>query len=374
LKKFSVISSLISGMALGIVLVSFVGCNKGSSSGSGGGDMVASINGTPITEQEFLHYMMLKPSVEVLTNKGPVEARVNHSLGFQAFTDLVKQKLVLQMAKEQNVEPTDADINKEIAFRMEDNPNFIKGLQAQGLDTDMIKQALKVELSQDNLVGKGITVSDADVDQYKKDHPQEFKQPATIDLEWILVKTPEAKKQVDEQLSHGQRFSIVASQFSEAPGAKENQGDYPTKIESQVPKEIMAEVNKVKKLQPTAWLPGSNNSGFAKFYVVNRTPSSDIKMTDHLKELVKRRIRSQRGSNAREIQTQIMEKVKQSKVDIKMAGIQATWDQFTKQLNSGALGTPSTTPTPPAAPATTAGATTAGATTSGATAGTKTTG
>jgi hypothetical protein len=357
LKKFSVVSALVTGIGLGVALVSFVGCNKGAGAG-GGGDVVAVVNGTPITQQEFLHYMMLKPSVEVLSNKGPVDARVSHSIGFQAFNDLVKQKIVVQMAKDEGVYPSDADINKEIAFRMEDNPNFVKALQAQGLDTEMIKQALAVELSQDNLIGKGITVSDADVDAYRKANPKQFTQPATLDLQWILVKTPEAKKQVDDQLSHGQRFSIVATQFSEAPDAKERQGAFATNVESQISPDILKVVKNVAPLHSSDWLAGSNNSGWAKFYVVNRTPASDIKMTDHLKELVKRQIRNQRGANAREMPKQLLTKEQQSKIEIKMGGLQETWDQYVKQLASQ-TGTPaSTAPAPTAASPATAPATT----------------
>jgi len=342
-------------MALGVALVSFAGCGHGGSS-SGGGSVVATVNGTPITQDEFLRYLMLKPTVEVRSNKGAVEAPVAFPLGFQALNDLVKQKLVVQMAKQEGVYPTDADIAKEIQFRLDGDPNFVKNLNSQGLDMQMIKDALAVEMARDNMIGKGITVTDADIDQFKKDHPQDFMQPAMLNLQWILVKTPEAKKEVDDQLSRGQPFDQVAMQLSVVQNAKESHGAYPNSIESQIPKEILDVTKNIQPLHASDWLPGSNNSGYAKFYVVSRTPAKPVEMTDHVKELVRRQIKSIRGSSARDVGSEIVSQQKSSTINVNMPGLQDPWNAYVKQIAaqpSGSLGTgvPGAT-----APATTGGA------------------
>lgn len=330
MNKISVISALAVGLGLGVVVLG-IGCNRGGSS-SGSGGTVAVVNGTPITEQEFIHYLMIKPTVQVMSNRGPVDARVAQPLGFQALNELVQQKLVVQMAKDEGVYPSEKDITDEIDFRKETDANFVKNLMSKGLDLGMIKEALAVELSQENLIGKGITVSDADIDAYIKQHPEQFMQPATIDLRWILVKTAAGKKQVDDQLGRAQRFSIVASQFSEAPKAKETQGAFYTNDIKKIPADIVKAVAKIEPLHMTEWVAGANNSGFAKFYVENKTPAKKIDMTPHLREIVRRQVRKQRGENARSIGTQILASEKKSTVEIKMSGLQDTWDAYMKNL------------------------------------------
>lgn len=300
--------------------------------------MVAIVNGTPITQAEYVRYLMLKPTVTVQSNRGPQEAAVSFPLGFQALNDIVKQKLVVQMAKQEGVYPSDADLNKEIDFRKENDPNWVPNLQRQGLDLGMIKEALAVEMSRDNLIGKDVTVTDADIDQYKKMHPAEFMKPASMDLQWILVSSEAAKKQVDSQLSNGQRFDLVAQQFSEFPGARDSRGAYPTNDPRRMSPDLLKVVNKLEPLHSSDWqvANGSQGKGWAKFYLVKKTNAEPIEYTDHVKEMVRRRIRTQKGSGARDLGTEIMSQEKTGKIEVKMSGLQNTWDAYLKQLNGTA--------------------------------------
>lgn len=229
---------------------------------------------------------------------------------------------------------------------------------------EAIKQALKVELCQDNIVGKGITVTDADVEQYRKDHPEVFTDPARLELEWVWVKSEDAKKQVDDELAKGQPFNVVAMQFSEDPNAKTRNGEYNTDIEKQIPADIKKVTANVQPLHTSDWLAGSNNSGWAKFYVVKRTPATPVQMTDHLKEETKRQIRRDRGAKAREIQSQLLAEEQKSTVDIKLGGLQDYWEAHMKELaQAKAVGGASagTVPTPTASGTTGAATTTGGA-------------
>jgi len=363
-------------MALGVALISVSGCGKGGS-GAGGGSVVAVVNGTPITQDEYLRYMMLKPSVQIRTGRGAQDAPLAQPLGFQALNDLVKQKLLVQMAKQQGVYPTDTDVQNEIKFQVDGDPNFVKNLTAQGLDTDMIKQALAVEMSQRNLITKGITVTDADIEDYQKKNPKQFIEPTAYDIDWILVKKPEGKKQVDDELRRGQDFAQTAMRFSESQNAKEMKGTFPfnhlygTGSRTDIPyKEISEPISKTPALKTTDWISAPDNSGFAKFYVASITPEKKIVLNDHQKEVLRRLIKQQRGAKAQELGTQILEQQRTSKVDVKLAGLQEMWDNYIKQL-SAASAAPSLEKTVNTATGgTTAGAGTAGtpapATTAGA--------
>lgn len=313
-------------MVIGVSLVAFAGC-KG---GGGSSDVVATVNGVPITQAEYLRYMMLKPSVQVQSSRGPVDARLAEPIGFQALNDLVRQKILVQMAKDQGVYPTDDQITKEIQFQVEGDPNFVKRLSAQGLDTAMIKNALAVQMAQNNLITKGITVTPDEVDKYIAANPDKFTQPPSLDLDWILVHSEAAKKQADDDLRRGQPFEETAMRFSEATNAKDNKGAMPYHHLSELPKELQGPIGATEPLKSTDWIKASD--GWAKFYVVRKTPATKVPITDHIKELVKRQIAFQRGANAAEIGNQIQDKLKTSSVDIKLSGLQDTWDQYMKAL------------------------------------------
>ena len=336
-------------MVIGVAIVSFVGCKSGGSSG----DTVAVVNGMPITQDEYLRYMMLKPTIQVESNQGPVEARLAQPLGFQAFNDIVRQKIVAQMAKDQGVYPTDDQIVKEINFQVEGDPNYVKRLSAEGLDMNMIKQELAVQMSQNNLITKGITILPSEIDDYIKANPDKFTQPASFDADWILVHTDAAKQQVDDELRRGQPFDTTAQRFSEAPLAKDNKGAFQYHQIGQLPKELQGPIGSTPPLKATDWIKASD--GMAKFYIVQKTPATKVAITPHIRELVRRQLALQRGGNAGEIGSQIQDKLKAATINIKLPGLQDTWDQYMKALAQQ----PSTPAAQTAPTATTTGGTTA---------------
>jgi foldase protein PrsA len=377
LNKISTISAFLSGLALAGALFGVAACKK-SGAGAGGDETVAVVNNVPITKDEYLRYMMLKPTVTVQSNRGAMEARIAQPLGFQTLNDLVRQKLVAQMAIDEKVYPTDDEVTKEIEFRVQGDPNFVKRLNAQGLDPSMIKNALAVEMSQFNLLTKGITVTPAEIDKYIKDTPREFTQPEQVDLIWVLVRSEAQKKLVDEDLSRGQQFEETAMRFSEARDAKNNRGRVPVTNVKELDAELQGPISKTAPLASTNWIKDKDGN-WAKFYVNKRIPAQPIKITDRIRELVRRKIMLQRGGNANDLSARLQAKLKESKVEVSMLGLKDDWDRAMKNMAAAAAppslegavggatarapkpgaGTPGATP-PAAKPPTTAGGTTAG--------------
>jgi parvulin-like peptidyl-prolyl isomerase len=346
LKNVSVISALIAGTALGATLVGIVSCNKG---GGAGGDIVATVNGTPISKEEFLQYMMLKQSVKVMSNRGAVDAKVASPLGFQTLDDLVKQKLLIQMAKTAGVYPTDADVAKEINFQVEGDPNFVKNLTRQGMNTDMIRNALAVEISQRNLLTRGITVTDSDITNYIASHKKQFTVPESYDIVWVVVKNQADEKAVDDELKHGQDFAEVAKKYSIVPHAKEDGGMFNRHHLDEIPyPKIKDAIKKTPELKSTDWIPSDDQTGFAKFYVAKITPAKPVDMTDHLKEVLRRSLAMDKGSQAQDLQTQVTKQEVTSNVNIQMTGLQDIWKAYINSIQQqqavpslqGAMGGP----------------------------------
>lgn len=323
------------GLVIGVGLVGFFGCKSGGPSG----DTVAVVNGAPISQDEYLRYMMLKPSIQVESSQGPVQAQLAQPIGFQAFSDIVKQRLLVQMAKDKGVYPTNDEIVKEINFQLEADPNYVKRLTSQGLDMNMIKEELAIQMSQDRLITKGITVTPQEVQDYIDANPAKFTQPATFDADWILVHSDAAKKQVDDELRRGQPFDTTAQRFSEAPSAKENKGAFQYHQISQLPKELQGPIEATPPLKTTDWIKATDGS--AKFYIVQKTPATKVEITPHLRELVRRQLALQRGGNASELNAQIQDRLKAATVNIKLPGLQDNWDLYMKALAQQSSSAPS---------------------------------
>lgn len=334
MNKISLVSAVSLGLAIGVVSMAGSGCGK-SAGAAGGADTIATVNGTPITQEEYLRYLMLKPSVTVVSPEGrAVSLRPASTLGFQALEDLVQQKLVVQMAKDQGVYPTDKQIDEEVAFRVKQDPNFVKRLSMQGLNTELIKSALAVEMSQFNLLTKGITVTPSDVDNYIKSNPKRFTQPPSIDMLWILVRSEKTKDAAEEELRRGQPFDQVAMRYSEATNAKQSRGMFPFHQLTQLPKELQGPIGNTAVLKSTDWIKASD--GWAKFYVQKRTPAKPIPTSSpETREMIRRQIMLQRGQGGVELTNRIKQKMQGSQIAVSEPGLQDSWKQFEDRLKSG---------------------------------------
>ncbi|RYG31601.1 hypothetical protein EON81_22525 [bacterium] len=325
-----------------VVGTTFTACNRGGS-GGGGGDSLATFNGDRISKDEYYRHLERMGQVRVVTAQGTVPAPVaGGTLGFQALEDMVNRQAVLQVAKDEGVYPTDADIQKELDFQSSKAPDFLKNLTAQGLSIDSIKDDLRVQLAQEKVITKGITVSDEEVDRYIKGNPSKFRQPKLVQMRWIVVKSPDQKKQVDEALSSGQSFKDVAIRYSLAPNARDNEGRYTTPVYDDFPPVLKKLSDGLSEGKTSSWIADSGGAS-VKFYVESKTPARNVEITPVMKEEVKRSLARLRGQQGSDFQKKLQKKVLAAKIDIPNAPLAKRWseavdktkkDQASAQANS----------------------------------------
>ncbi len=315
---------------LSVLALLNVGCGGGAKAGSGGGDALVTVNGETISIADFHKYLETKGTVRVVTENGQVgTANVAETLGFQGLQDLIQQRLVLQMAKDEGVVPTEDELLKEIDFQKERNPDFLKNLTGQGLSMEDIKERITIDLAREKLITKGIKVTRQDAEKYVKDNPSQFINPATADCLVIFVRTEANRTRVDQELARGQSFSLVAQRFSQLPGAKADQR-YPIREIERMPTEIRVAIEKASSAQQTGWVRLSD--GFAKFYVQNKTAKSPIKMDDTKYEVVRRQLALEKGVRARDLDTTLLQKYKAAKIDVKYDGLKDLYKTFDERL------------------------------------------
>lgn len=350
--KQSYVYALVTLLALGVA-----GCGKktgDSGGGSGSSDTAASVNGDTISEKELLAYLSTKMNVNVITQQGQsVAAQATEPLAMQGMEELIKRKIWLQIAKEDNLLPTDAEVNAELDKRVAENPNYITTMTQQlGMTLDQIKQNIRNDLVQYKLITRGVTVTKDDVDSYIKEHKAQMIQPATADVLAVVVSSEAKKKPVDQDLANGSSFPSIVNRYSEDPSARQNGGKttIPLTVQTPFTKAILA----TDQTKTTNWIPIGGK--FVKFYIQKKTQTKPIEITDKIRENIQKQLAVQRGQMANDLEKMAFDKAKASKIEVEVPGLKSMWDQAFAKMKSasstpaGAPGAPSATPGAPATP------------------------
>jgi hypothetical protein len=333
------------------------GCHRGS-------DNVAMVGSEPITKVDYYAHLMTKTRFlgqPAQGQNGAVDVVPNP--GYQALQDMIVNDLWLQVAKDQNVVPTTDDLNKELSFRLDLNPHLLdQGMQI-GLSKQEIMDELKIDLCKLKLQTKGITVTPDDVDTYIKAHPNNFMTPAKIDSQVIIVRSKSVCDEVDAKIKAGVPFQTVAATYTVDPEGKQKQANYrfPITDASKMPPALMKVFNDTPEYKDTPWqtVGQGANLTYAKFYILRKEKATPMKVTDTIKEEVKRALANQKGQKAGiNIDKLLVDKIEAEKGKITIYDkMYATYwtnmtDQITKavtQMNSqgSALGAVGSTPPPP---------------------------
>jgi foldase protein PrsA len=187
-KKFVIVAVI--GSA---IIFTLVGCGKGN---------LATVGGEKITKDEF--YKRLENM--------PVGGQ---PAGIVVLNQMVEEHLWLQLAKKENVSPTDAQVNDRLE-EAKKQPNFKAVLTQSGMTLDEYKQGLKVQQAQYNVVTKGQTVSDADVKKfYDINKAKVYTTPERVKIGAIICKTKKAIDNASSKLKGGTDFSAVVINLSE---------------------------------------------------------------------------------------------------------------------------------------------------------------
>jgi parvulin-like peptidyl-prolyl isomerase len=252
------------------------------------GKTVATVNGEAIKGEEYYRRMEFLPGIGKKDGDSFFEAPP----GFLTLEQLITEKLVMQLAKQKGVFPSDLQVQAELKARQEDNPNLLKDWTTNGRTPEELSSQIRFELAQFNIETFGITVTDSEVQKFYTEHPTMYTNPKQDKLRIIVVQDAASRASVDKALAAGTAFADVAKQYSVdiTKVAGGDLGQVPHDFLSQSAKDALA---KVKIGQSTDWISSETNDNqtrFVKFLLVDVVPES--KMT--LDAKLKRQIRKQR--------------------------------------------------------------------------------
>lgn len=177
-------------IAVAVVAVMFAGCGKAKKEAASAGDVLAKINDTVITMDEF------KKEQEKLPDY--IKASLETSEGKKRFLDnLVTRELILQKGEKAGMGKDEAVISK----------------------LEEIKKTLVIEaLLKKEIEGKA-TFSEKEAEEYYASHKDEFKEGEKVKIGHIMVKTEKEANDILKRLGKKESFAKLAKKYSLASTA-----------------------------------------------------------------------------------------------------------------------------------------------------------
>jgi hypothetical protein len=217
-----------------VVPLVLTGCHHGTANdssgnsitGSGDSGPVATVvtpKGNTLTLSQTEFYDQLQGFIP---NGSPQSlAPVGQAAGQMVIRQILQNLIVEGLAADQGVAPTNAEIDQQYAnIKMiqeaRSTKPFEQALTDAGLDSDVFKDLqIKPQLAQLNLLTKGATVSDADIQAYYTAHKDTaFTEPARVHIQRIVVGTMAQAQQISKAIAGGQTFeSQVAQSLAPVP-------------------------------------------------------------------------------------------------------------------------------------------------------------
>ena len=252
--------------------------------------LIATVNGEEIKGQEYYHRMEFLQGV----GKRMGTSLVEFPPGFLTLEQLITEKLVLQLAKEKGVLPTDPEVQATLREKLTDSPKLLDDWLASGKTQDDLSYQIKVDLAQFKIETAGVTITDQELDAYYKTNPALFTIQKRYKLRTVVVTSDDAKALVDSDLAAGKKFSDIATARSEDL-SRVNAGEFGTLPLNAIPEgPTRTAIMGIKIGQTTAWI-AEGGKAWAKFLLEDVVPERIEELTPALRRTVRRRLMLQRA-------------------------------------------------------------------------------
>lgn len=300
---------------------------------------VITVNGEEIKGNEYYHRMEYLPGVGKQTGNAISE----FPPGFLTIEQLVTERLVMQLAKQKGVLPSDLEVTNELAERVKENPNLVADWKSTGRTDEDLRYQIRFDLAQFKLATFGITITDQEIDKYYAANPPLFTIPKQYKLSVILVNAEADKAAVDTDLKAGKAFADVARARSQDL-TKNVGGAYGTIPITLFNETTRTALNNVKVGQNTGWITTTANDqpAFVKFRVDDVIAEKKEELTPALRRKIRRKRMLEMGSVKNNLEQQMIEMRKAAKIDIKQKEFADAYkrfiDAYLKQPRAGGTG------------------------------------
>ena len=282
--------------------------------------VIAKVDGRTITAAEFYHRMAYLDGVGVMEGTQFVAAPP----AFLTIRRLIDEIVVLAVARDKGVAPTQAEITAEVAKRRAENPETLKELQELGITDDVIAAQVTQDLARFNLLTMGVSITDEQVTSHYNVNKMVYVEPATITLRVIVVEAAADKAKVDEALKT-KPFAEVAKTMS-TDLTKMLGGELPEVPTANIPENVKSATAAVPAGKTTEWI--ESGGSFMKYLVVQKKDQKQLPLDARLKADIKKRMMVIAGQqkNGDMVEKLIKDKRKAINVQITAPGLQKLWN------------------------------------------------
>lgn len=199
--------------------------------------VMAVVNDEVITQSEF--DSIFRPIYEEMVQgggKGDDFKKEMNQIRLKLLNQMIEDRIVYQEAKKLGIQVNDAEVALEmerLKSQFPDAQAFEAQMKGEGIDLADIekrfRERIAIEKLHEYVIRGRVTVPPAELEQYYKDHPDEFVEKETIELSVISLRKSEeartkgtmdeaAKKKAERALSelkHGVDFNALAQKYSQ---------------------------------------------------------------------------------------------------------------------------------------------------------------
>lgn len=274
-------------------------------------DGLFSVNGELVTRTQFYSELEMQPVPDGQSTRPG---------GTVLMERLINEMLILQLAKQNGVSPTDAQLNEKVEFiKKQSGPNFDAMLASSGMTIDDLKKRLIIDQVQMNLISMGTDITD---DMVKKEYDAElaktdspFKKPSQVEIEVLYSNKKARADKALEYIKSGKEFEKVASSYSDDPSIKQNNSKYGwiQRDDRRFPVSVIDAAMKLKAGQVSNVIFASD-----KYYIVKalNVKEGEITPFDEVKGLIKEQLAITEGSKKNNLQTMMAEFVNAANIQV----------------------------------------------------------
>ncbi len=289
--------------------------------------IVLVVNGEEIKGSEYYRRMEYLQGVGFRTGNSFSE----YPPGFITIQQIINERLIFALAKDKGAYPSDAEVDGEIKIRLAENPKMLENWIAGGGNMDELKYQLRVQIAQFKISTFGITVTDTEVEDHYKSHPDLFTAPKSLKLRLIAVATADETKIVDNDLAGGKDFASEAKEKS-VDISKSIGGEFGTIPEFKLEATAREALAATKIGQTTKWLTTAKDGGsgtYLKFLLEDIIPAKLHELDPTLRRVIRRQLMLDKGHVKNpDVAKELDQQRVKAKIDIKQAEFADAYQKF----------------------------------------------
>lgn len=159
----------------------------------GGSEKVASVDGKPITREEWM-------------------AKMESMIGEEALLDIVNSRVMGAAAEKYDIPVTDQEIDLEIALIRSAQDSTDTSLQT--MDEEQLRERVKSQLILEKVLTKDIVIDDQEIKEYYESNKSLYNIPTSYRTSIIVTESKKEAEAAFAELDNGSAFDVLARERS----------------------------------------------------------------------------------------------------------------------------------------------------------------